>query len=136
MAHHADALRAEGETEAVIEATIVGDDAGLDARRRALVAYARKLTLLTSPMTVTDLEPLRAVGLDDDAILHLVQVVAYFNYVNRHAEATGIPLEDGHPGRRWAELLDRRGASAARAGDAGVVVSAPAQSTDDGEQRR
>ena len=36
---------------------------------------------------------LRAVGLDDAAIHDAIQVVAYFNYVNRVADAVGIPDE-------------------------------------------
>ncbi len=38
-------------------------------------------------------------GLDDDAISSAVQVVAYFNYVNRVADAIGI-----EPEPEWGEL--------------------------------
>ncbi len=44
-------------------------------------------------MTAVDLEPLRAVGLSDRAILDAVEVAAYFNYINRVAEALGIDPE-------------------------------------------
>ena len=48
------------------------------------------------PSTVgqEDAEALRGHGLDDAAIHDAIQVVAYFNYVNRIAEAVGI---DGEP---------------------------------------
>ena len=36
---------------------------------------------------------LRAVGLSDPEIHDAIQVVAYFNYVNRVADAVGIPDE-------------------------------------------
>ncbi|MGD9548369.1 MAG: hypothetical protein AB7V45_12600 [Candidatus Krumholzibacteriia bacterium] len=45
-----------------------------------------------------DLDPLRAHGLDDRAIVDLNQVVAYFNYVNRIAQGLGVELES-----RWPE---------------------------------
>jgi alkylhydroperoxidase family enzyme len=37
----------------------------------------------------------RAVGLDDDGLNDLVQVVAYFNYINRVAEGLGVDPEPG-----------------------------------------
>ena len=39
------------------------------------------------------LNPLRDAGLDDRAILDLVQVIAYFNFVNRLADGLGVELE-------------------------------------------
>ena len=44
-------------------------------------------------MTKEDLEPLKAVGLSDGDILDLVQIVSYFNYINRVADALGVPEE-------------------------------------------
>jgi alkylhydroperoxidase family enzyme len=38
-------------------------------------------------------EALRAVGLDDPAIHDAIQVIAYFNYINRVAEGVGTDLE-------------------------------------------
>jgi alkylhydroperoxidase family enzyme len=38
------------------------------------------------------------VGLDDVAIHDAIQVISYFNYVNRVADAVGIPDEP-----EWAE---------------------------------
>jgi len=39
------------------------------------------------------LEPLRANGFDDPAILIAVQVIAYFNGINRIADALRVDLE-------------------------------------------
>jgi alkylhydroperoxidase family enzyme len=36
---------------------------------------------------------LRAAGLDDEAILHLAEVVAYFNFINRIADGLGVDPE-------------------------------------------
>lgn len=44
-------------------------------------------------MTAADIEDLRRHGLDDAAIHEAVQVVAYFNYINRVADAIHIDLE-------------------------------------------
>jgi len=44
-----------------------------------------------------DLEPLRAAGLDDRAILDAAMIVAYYAYVNRLASGLGIELEPGGP---------------------------------------
>ncbi len=50
-----------------------------------------------------DLETLRKNGLTDRDILDAVQVVAYFNYVNRVADALGIDPESemAEAQRRW-----------------------------------
>lgn len=73
------------------------------ARERALLAYALKLTRDPSGITRADLEPLRAVGLDDGEILDANQVTAYFAYANRLVDGLGVQLEAWHappaPGR-------------------------------------
>ena len=65
----------------------------LTARQGALCDYAAKLTREPACMTAADLEPLRSAGLSDRAILDLVEVIAYFNYINRVADALGIDPE-------------------------------------------
>lgn len=44
-------------------------------------------------MTPSDLDALRAHGFDDDAITVATQVIAYFNYINRVADALGVDDE-------------------------------------------
>ena len=65
----------------------------------ALAAYAEKLTLRPSEMSADDLAPLRAAGLTDTDILDAVEVIAYFNYINRVADALGIDPEPDMPPR-------------------------------------
>ena len=60
---------------------------------RALCAFAEKLTLEPARMSRADVEALRAHGLDDARIHHAIQVVAYFNYINRVADAIHVDLE-------------------------------------------
>lgn len=59
----------------------------------ALCTFAEKLTLRPADMSAADLEPLRAVGLDDRAIHDATQVISYFNYINRVADALGVEPE-------------------------------------------
>jgi alkylhydroperoxidase family enzyme len=40
-----------------------------------------------------DIDSLRTAGLDDRAIHDATQVIAYFNYINRIADALGVELE-------------------------------------------
>ncbi len=61
--------------------------------QRALLTYAEKLTLSPGAMVEQDLAPLRAAGLDDQAILEANLVVAYFAYANRIADGLGVQLE-------------------------------------------
>jgi len=67
--------------------------ARLDAVDRALCAYAEKLTLRPAEMSAADVEELRRVGLDDVRIHDAIQVVGYFNYINRVADAVHVDLE-------------------------------------------
>lgn len=41
------------------------------------------------------MDALRAAGFDDTAIHDAAQVIAYFNYINRVADALGVDLEPG-----------------------------------------
>ena len=79
--------------------------APLTERQRALCEFAEKLTQTPSAMQPTDLDRLRRVGLSDRDILDAVQIIAYFNYINRIADALGVdPEPEMHAG--W--LTDER----------------------------
>jgi uncharacterized peroxidase-related enzyme len=71
--------------------------ADLEDRDAALCRYAEKLTFTPSRMTEGDVEDLRAVGFDDVAILDAIQVISYFNYINRVADAVHVELEPEMP---------------------------------------
>jgi alkylhydroperoxidase family enzyme len=61
---------------------------------RALCAFAAKLTHEQHTMTRRDLEILRGHGFDDRAIHDAVQVIGYFAYITRVADALGVEEED------------------------------------------
>lgn len=69
-------------------------DAPLDPVDRALCELAETLTHRQRKMSPADLDALRARGLDDPAIHDAVQVIAYFNYITRIADALGVEPED------------------------------------------
>ncbi|MDE2638725.1 MAG: hypothetical protein OXI30_20345 [Chloroflexota bacterium] len=60
---------------------------------QALCAYAEKLTRAPSDMGEGDVERLRAAGLDDVAIHDATQIIGFFNYINRVADALGVEPE-------------------------------------------
>jgi len=97
-------LRAEvdGKSGAELEdwlARVASDwrTAELAPAERALCAFAEKLTRTPGAMTAGDLELLRAHGLEDSAVHDAIQVIAYFNYINRVADAVHVDLEPGMP---------------------------------------
>ena len=55
--------------------------------------FAAKLTHHPHDMRPADLDILRTHGLDDRAIHDATQVIAYFNYINRVADALGVEPE-------------------------------------------
>ncbi|MBK7895603.1 MAG: hypothetical protein IPJ90_12150 [Anaerolineaceae bacterium] len=67
--------------------------APLAAADRALCALAAKLTHHQAQMTPGDLDALRGHGFDDRAIHDAVQVIGYFNYINRIAHGLGVEPE-------------------------------------------
>ena len=71
--------------------------APLDAVDLALCGFAEKLTRAPAEMSAGDLDRLRAAGLDDVALNDAIQVIAYFNYINRVADAVHVDLEPGMP---------------------------------------
>jgi uncharacterized protein YciW len=58
-----------------------------------MLRYADKLTRTPGSMRRTDLESLRETGFSDADILHIVEVTAYYAYVNRVADGLGVELE-------------------------------------------
>jgi uncharacterized peroxidase-related enzyme len=60
---------------------------------RALCDFAVKLTHAPATVGSADIDALQAHGWDDAAIHDAIQVIAYFNYINRVAEAVGVDPE-------------------------------------------
>ena len=73
------------------------ETAGLDERRLEMLRFAKKLTVTPAAMTEVDVAALRAAGLSDLDVLHVTEIVGYYAYVNRIADALGVPLEEWIP---------------------------------------
>jgi uncharacterized peroxidase-related enzyme len=68
---------------------------------RALCAYAEKLTRQPAAMNEADISQLRTADLDDAAIHDATQIIGFFNYINRVADALGVEREEFI--RPWGE---------------------------------
>jgi uncharacterized peroxidase-related enzyme len=93
--HHGRGLRrllADDALAARIEADF--ESAGLDARRLAMLRYARKLTRTPGAMVEEDVLALRRAGFADRDILAICEVTAYYAYANLIADGLGVTLED------------------------------------------
>jgi uncharacterized peroxidase-related enzyme len=75
-----------------------GLEAPLDARRRAIVDFAVRMTATPMQVSATDLAPLRAAGLDDLEVLDLIHAIAMFANANRLMQSLGRSvLPPGRP---------------------------------------
>jgi alkylhydroperoxidase family enzyme len=55
-----------------------------------MLDFAVKLTKAAYRMTAEDADRLREVGFDDTGILQITLIAAWFNYINRVADALGV----------------------------------------------
>jgi uncharacterized peroxidase-related enzyme len=65
-------------------------EAELAPRERAMLDHAVQLTLAPKTIRSVDLERLREAGFSDQAILHITEVTAFFNWTNRVALGLGM----------------------------------------------
>ena len=68
--------------------------ADLQPADQALCRFAVKLTKTPAEMNDADVQTLKELGLGDDAIHDATQVISYFNYINRIADALDVDLEE------------------------------------------
>lgn len=61
---------------------------------RALCDYAAKLTLTPGAVGEDDVVGLREEGFSEEAVTIAVQVIGYFNYINRVADGLGVDPEE------------------------------------------
>ncbi len=78
---------------------VVNDWRSADLREpvRALLAFTEQLTTAPATLTSDNVGNLRACGWSDLAIHDATQVVSYFNYINRIADALGVEIETDLP---------------------------------------
>ncbi len=64
--------------------------APITAPERIMLDYAVKLTKDATDVSPDDHRALRAAGFDDRAILQITLIAAWFNYINKVADALGV----------------------------------------------
>jgi uncharacterized peroxidase-related enzyme len=88
---HVEYLRLAGGDDELAQAVARSPaDAPLDETDRAIVDYAIRITRDATQVTPADHDRLRGAGFDDVGILQITLIAAYFNYINRVADALGV----------------------------------------------
>jgi uncharacterized peroxidase-related enzyme len=64
--------------------------APITAEERVMLDYVVKLTKDATRVGKADHERLRGAGFDDQGILQITLIAAWFNYINRVADALGV----------------------------------------------
>jgi uncharacterized peroxidase-related enzyme len=67
--------------------------APISQQDRIMLDYVVKVTKDATKVWKDDHEKLRAVGFDDRGILQITLIAAWFNYINRAADALGVGRE-------------------------------------------
>jgi uncharacterized peroxidase-related enzyme len=64
--------------------------APISEQERVMLDYVVQVTRDATRITPAHLETLRRVGFDDRGILQITLITAWFNYINRVADALGV----------------------------------------------
>jgi len=67
--------------------------APITPQERMMIDYVVKLTTDATKVWKDDIDRLRSVGFDDRGILQITLIAAWFNYINRVADALGVGRE-------------------------------------------
>jgi uncharacterized peroxidase-related enzyme len=67
--------------------------APISEQDRVMLDYVVKVTKDATKCSPADHDALRAVGFDDRGILQITLIAAWFNYINRVADALGVGRE-------------------------------------------
>jgi len=68
-------------------------NAPISSQDRAMLDYVVQVTRDATAISPADHECLRAAGFDDRGILQITLIAAWFNYINRVADALGVGRE-------------------------------------------
>jgi hypothetical protein len=66
------------------------ENSPLEEKEKALFRFVDKVNRDSPRITPSDMQPLYAVGWDDEAIYFAITVCALFNFYNRWIDATGV----------------------------------------------
>jgi uncharacterized peroxidase-related enzyme len=88
-------LRSLGGAPEELKEQLVRDyrTAKIDSEDRQILEFVEELTLRPGEITEETIQPLKQLGFDARMLHDIVQVAAYFAYVNRIADGLGVELE-------------------------------------------
>ncbi|MBW1851931.1 MAG: carboxymuconolactone decarboxylase family protein [Deltaproteobacteria bacterium] len=66
----------------------------IDNKTKAILRYAEKVTRNAYDVTESDIQILRQSDCSDEEILEATFIIAYYNAINRIADALGAPIEN------------------------------------------
>lgn len=66
----------------------------IDEKTKGLLSFASKMNGEAHKIVPEDIETLRSLGFSDELILEAMHVIAFFNFLDRMADATGAPVEN------------------------------------------
>jgi hypothetical protein len=92
----------------LVDSQLDVDAAGIDAKMRPVLNYARKLTQQPSSLTQADADAIFAAGWEETALYYTVAVTALFNLMNRLVEGMGIKLDPSYV-KPASERIAKRG---------------------------
>ena len=87
-------LRSETDNQNLVDE--IAEDwsaSSISPMQMAMCEFAKKLTENPSKINKKDIELLRSYSLSDKDISQIVQIIAYFNYINRVADGLGLEPE-------------------------------------------
>jgi len=73
----------------------------IDDKTKTILHYAEKVTRNAYKVTESDIQGLRSSGCSDEEILEATFVISYFNFMDRLADALGVPVEN------WVESMSQ-----------------------------
>lgn len=85
------------------------DTAPLDDRDKQLLRFVGKVTRNLPDVTAADVDALRAVGWDDEAIYFAITTCALFNFYNRWITASGVPVMSAEDHRQQGRNIAQHG---------------------------
>ena len=66
----------------------------IDDRTKAILRFSEKVTRHAYKVTEADIQTLKEHGYTDEDVLEATEVIALFNFLDRMAEALGVPMDN------------------------------------------
>jgi uncharacterized peroxidase-related enzyme len=83
--------------------------APLNEKQRAMLGFIEKLTLSPNEIHSSDVTPLRAIGISEQAIEDAIAVCAVFSIITRIADTLGFDVPGPASFSKSAQMLLKRG---------------------------